>query len=272
MLNTNNPINQEVAPQLEESNFQNQQTNPLPITNNNQPPTPDQTKGSPMLNSTTLYQKFWMATTSIIMLVLALTYFPRLMLRPAQITAIGIGEVDFQPDEVSMIVTNVTTAVNSTETITKGEADTQALIFAAKTIAPDAEISKSFYQTAPATVATGQRIYQTANAFSIKFSNVSKASSMVQSLYADGATSVSNVTFSSTNKDVIEQEAREKAVADAKENAKEIAKASGKRLGRMMAISDDYKSASSTISSEGSNSDFSNVSISKSVSIIYEVW
>jgi uncharacterized protein len=231
-------------------------------------------KGS-MHNTPTLFQKFWMGLASIIMLVLALTYFPRLMLRPAQITAIGVGEVDFQPDEVTMVVTNVTTGVSSTETITTGDADLQALIFTAKNIAPDIEISKSFYQTAPASLATGQRYYQTANAFSIKSSDVSKASTIVQALYADGATSVSNVTFSSTNKEAIEQEAREKAVADAKSKAKEIAKAAGKRLGRMIAISDDYSGASSTISSSdatGGNSDFSNVSINKAVSIVYEIW
>ncbi len=100
------------------------------------------------------------------------------------------------------------------------------------------------------------------------------ASKMIKTLYGDGATSVTNIAFSSTNKEEVEQEAREDAVKNAKANAKRIAKASGKRLGRVVLIKDDNKAASGTVSSNknSTTSEFSNVSISKIVSIIYEVW
>ncbi|MBU0578549.1 SIMPL domain-containing protein [Patescibacteria group bacterium] len=239
------------------------------------PERPSSMFSSPNLLALTFYQKFWMAFATIIMLVLVVGYFPRLLIKPTQITSIGVGKVDFKPDEISMVVTKVTTGVNSTQVITQGDSEVQSLINTVKTIAPDVEINKSFYQITPTIGMSGQKIYQAANAFGIKFSDVTQASIMVQALYANEATSVSNVTFTSSTKEVVEQEARVKAVADAKTKAKEIAKASGKRLGRMVAISDDYKSAASAVSSSDSTatgSDFSNVSISKSVSIMYEVW
>lgn len=228
-----------------------------------------------MMSEITLWQKFWMGLATIIFVIFAISYFPRLLIKPAQITAIGVGEVDFQPDEVSMVISKGTLSDNSTQAITQGDAEAQSLINTVKTIAPDSEISRSFYQAAPTVGVTGKRVYQVANAFSVKFSDVSQASTMIQALYADGATRVSNVNFSSSVKEIIEQEAREKAVVDAKAKAKKIAKAAGKRLGRIVAISDDYRSANSTISSsdsavEGSN--FSNVAITKNVSIVYEVW
>ena len=98
---------------------------------------------------------------------------------------------------------------------------------------------------------------------------------MIKSLYIEGATSVSNVTFESTNKEEISQEARSLAVKNAKEEAKSIAKAAGKRVGKLISISDDNQEVSSTvtnINNQVDNANFSNVSIIKTVSVIYEIW
>lgn len=227
------------------------------------------------LQTLSLWQKFWMGLAALLLVVFAVTYLPRLIIKPARITAVGVGEVDFKPDEVRMVVTKASSGTDSTQVIGQGDADVQSLINTAKTVAPDAEVNKSFYRAAPSVGLTGQTTYHVANAFSLKFSDIDQASRMVQALYGDGATTVSDVQFTSADKETIEQEAREEAVKDAKMKAKKIAKAAGKRLGRMVTISDDYKQASSNVSSTGGSdagSDFSNVSLSKAISIIYEVW
>lgn len=229
------------------------------------------------------WQRFWMGIALVIVGYFALGYVFSLLFPPASLSVLGEGSVSVTPEKASMIVTRVNSSRDATRSIDEGEAGIQVLIDSAKSVAgEDAKIQKSFYQLSPVptqelvngavSVAT---IYQLANAFSVETTNVTRVNELVKTLYQDGATTVSNISFTTNNEIKTEQEARVLAVKDAREKAKQIAKSAGKRLGRMISIADDNLAASSTIGTGGDSAakgSLNTIDITKRVQVVYELW
>lgn len=264
MINTNfNPANQV-----------NPATTPAPqptVVASANPVAPSGLKGFFVRVSSTLVGKVVMGIA-----VLAVLYFGASVVFPkSSITVVGQGSYDFTPDEVSMVVSLVSTGTDPSQTINNGDVGIKVLLDAAKSIAgEDLEIKKAFYQAQPVSGLAGAANFQVVNAFSLKFSQVDKVSEMIKTLYANGATTISNVTFSSKDEVKIAREARKKAVADAREQASSLARASGKRLGRLVAITDDNQGASGSVASvaAGDEANLSNVAVSKTVSVMFYMW
>jgi len=208
-------------------------------------------------------------------LILALFFymmFSSIFSAPSTLTVIGKDTVSFDADTVSMVVTVVSGGTTASGAIDAGEKDVSSLISIAKTaVGGETEVKKAFYQVQPTITSRGSG-YQVANVFSLSFADVSKTNDVVKNLYDSGATTVNNVAFSVKDETSVSQEARKAAVDDAKVQAKSIAKASGKRLGKILSISDDNQGTSGSVASESSEgTDFSNVTITKVVSVVYEL-
>jgi len=101
---------------------------------------------------------------------------------------------------------------------------------------------------------------------------VTLANGLIKNLYANGATSITSIAFSPENKAEVEQQARDLAFQDAKEQATKMAKSVGKRLGRIISIADDQAEVEGTVSSAQGADGTSNIEISKQVSVVYEIW
>ncbi len=218
--------------------------------------------------------KLFLQIAAVIGIVLlAFTVVPRLVFRPSTLTVVGEGVLEFEAEKVSMIVTRADSGTDSVNTINEGDININLLIESAKGEAGiDAKITQAFYQVQPVALQSGVQ-YQAVNAFSLETSNVAATNQIIKTLYRDGATTISNVSFSSADKELTAQKARSLAVEDAKKEAKNIAKAAGKRLGRLVSISDDNQTSQSTISNVNpNNQSFSTVSTTKRVSVIYEIW
>ncbi len=231
-------------------------------------------KGDQMFTTLTTFQKFWILVTSLIIGYYASTvtlnwFFPR-----SSLNVVGVGKVSVVPEKVSFIVSRVNSGSDVVRMLNEGEAGIKSLINTTRSIAgTDAEIKKSFYRTVPPSGT--QTLYQVVNAFSVTANQVDKINELIKSLYLEGATTVSNVSFESSNKSLTEQQARELAVKDAKAQAQRIAKAAGKRLGKLISINDDNSSATSTIgtdSQSGAALSLDEIEIVKKVSVVYEVW
>jgi uncharacterized protein YggE len=206
---------------------------------------------------------------------------------PATITVVGTGSYDFEANQVSFIATNVNRATDPAEAIQTGQAEISDLEGTVQAITNDAKIKRAFYQIDPVNTESGPA-YQVVNAFSVETGQVDKINNLVQTLYANGATTVTNINFSHTEQEEMAQKAREAAVKNARAEAKRIAKSAGKRLGKMVTITDDQRQASSTVGSasqggqggeaggdgkDGSQTgSFKKVSIDKQVSIVYRIW
>ncbi len=221
--------------------------------------------------------RFWMMIGMLVVVYALLFIVPPMLFKPSTITVAGEGKLQVAPDQVSMIVTRVNSSTDVNRAVTEGEAGIRVLMDTATNVAgKTTEIKKSFYQLQPAPTAdkTGYR-YQVANAFSLTSKDVSKATELIKTLYQDGATTVSNISFIAKDQEKSEQLTRQFAVKNAKQQAEKIAAATGKRLGRLISISDDNAQSSSTIgtqSNDASGSAFDQIELSKRVSVMYELW
>lgn len=81
--------------------------------------------------------------------------------------------------------------------------------------------------------------YQVTQSYQVKIRDLDKASVIVDGLVSAGANQVTNVSFDFENRDKIMNEARAKAIADAKQKADDLRKQIGIRLGKIINYSDN---------------------------------
>ncbi|WP_315740687.1 MULTISPECIES: SIMPL domain-containing protein [unclassified Bradyrhizobium] len=81
--------------------------------------------------------------------------------------------------------------------------------------------------------------YRASNRVTIKVRDVAKVASVIDTLVAAGANDVGNIYFSVAEPSKLLDQAREKAVADARRKAEIYAKAAGVTLGQPLSISED---------------------------------
>ena len=181
------------------------------------------------------------------------------------ISVTGIADITAKPDSVSFVVTNVNLATDVSRGVVIGEVNIKKLIDITKELGgSDVEIKKTFYQVAE--VSSG---FSIANAFSVKTKKTENIDSLIEKLYTNGATTISNVTFKSDDVQKVETQLRQKVFQDAKDKALRIAKSSGKRLGKIVSITDDGTSNTSSIKDMQSSEGL--ISISKSISVVYQL-
>lgn len=195
---------------------------------------------------------------------------------PLPISVIGSGQSTAKAHEVSFIVTTISRSTDPVGAINEGQVGMKVLIDTATSIVgPDAEIKRSFYQVVPVAAGTTSS-YQVANAFSLKTTQVEKTNELVRSLYRDGAISITNLSFSPENREIVEAQARAKAVKNAYKQAQAIAKSIGKRVGKVISITDDNAPTGSTVGKNqqdsSSQSPFGEIEINKNVSVMYQLW
>lgn len=181
------------------------------------------------------------------------------------ISVTGVDEITAKPDSVSFVVTYVNLATDVSRGVAIGDVGIKKLIDITKENGgSDVEIKKTFYQVAE--VSTG---FSIANAFSVKTKKVENVESLIEKLYSNGATTISNVTFKSDDTKNVESQLRQKVFQNAHDKALRVAKSSGKRLGKIISITDDGTSNTSSIKDMQSNNDL--ISISKSISVVYQL-
>lgn len=205
-----------------------------------------------------------------------------LWLQPAVVTVVGTGKLQVEPAKVEMTVTRVDSSVDPVVAINQGENNTKILMDESKSLLMNPDIQRAFYQITP-TVIGGERLYQVVNVFRLTGDEPAKTSDLIKNLYTKGAVTITNVTFLPVEQTDVTQEARRLALQDAKEQAKRIARAAGKRVGRIVTITDDLNEAAGTVSSreelgaDGNPSDFigqapDKIEVTKVVSVTYELW
>ncbi|MDD3998971.1 MAG: SIMPL domain-containing protein [Candidatus Shapirobacteria bacterium] len=217
--------------------------------------------------------------TTIAIVLGAITLF-KMAFPSTQISVTGLGELSTKVNKVSMIVTKTNTSPLAANAIQTGEEGLNALIKEAKTIVgEEAEIQKSFYtisQNSGQQVVGTQLVtvsnFQVSNGFKITFNQIDKVNDLVKTLYTSGATSISNITFLPENEDEIEKEVRKLALKNARQEGRKIAASMGRILGRIKTVADDQAEISSTISSSQDSVGSGEMDISKSVSVVYELW
>lgn len=202
--------------------------------------------------------------------------------KPAVITVVGQGKLSIAPAKVEMTVSRVDSSVDPVVAVNQGETSVQLLIDESKKMLVDPDVQRAFYQITP-TIIGGDKLYQVVNVFKLTSYEPAKTSELIKTLYTKGAITIANVSFLPAEQEDVTQEARRLALKDAKEQAKKIAQAAGKRVGRIVTITDDLSEVSGTVASQQMGSsdapmlDFlaqapEKIEVSKVVSVTYEIW
>lgn len=84
--------------------------------------------------------------------------------------------------------------------------------------------------------------WQASNSITIKLKDISKASALTDLLNSSGATSVSGPNFAIEDRESSDAELLAKAIEDARTKADVMAKAGGRKLGKMITVSEGFSS------------------------------
>lgn len=147
-------------------------------------------------------------------------------------TVVGLGKLQVPADKA--VVSFSITAAGATESsaITQGEA-AYSRILAGLNQYGDLEISKNTYQIVPS---AGGGTVQYVNAARVSSSQPENIGQIVQYLYDNGASTVTQVRYVPEDQDEVEKDLRELAVKDTREKAKQMARAAGAGVGKLISI------------------------------------
>jgi uncharacterized protein YggE len=169
--------------------------------------------------------------------------------QPAMITVSGQAEIDSLPQiahfsaSVSEFAEDKDTAVNQVNTVMAqliaavkdfgiAEEDIQTQQVSVYEVS-DAGPEIMIYPPRP-----GRNGWQASNSIEITLRDIDQASAIADLLQGSGATGVSGPNFTMEDTDDLDAQLLEEAVADAREKAEVIARASGRRLGKVITVSE----------------------------------
>jgi uncharacterized protein YggE len=164
---------------------------------------------------------------------------------PAAISVTGEASVSVPPDLASVdagVATDAKTAREASDANNTSMAKVLAALKAANIDAKDIQTSRLSLQPQYAPNRSGPSPivgYRASNRVTVRIRDVSKVAGVIDTLVGAGANDIGNVNFEVSQASKLLDEAREKAVADARRKAEIYAKAAGVTLGTPLSISEE---------------------------------
>lgn len=223
-------------------------------------------------------------------------------------TVQGTGTVKAEPDQAEISFTVNKTAPKLQDAQDQANKATNAMVEAVKKLGVDKkDIKTSNYSSYP-NYATQDQVqpaqtmmlkirpetspqtiesYTVTENVTISISDQSKVNTVIDAVTKEGAENISgpNFTFSDTKQKSLQAQARDKAIADAKEKAQSLAQASGIRLGKLTSVQEGYgggigirpmlfdaKADTGTVSSAPTEINPGQNEVSDSVTLSYETY
>jgi uncharacterized protein len=163
---------------------------------------------------------------------------------PPAISVTGEGTVSVPPDRASVdagVASDAKTAREASEANNVAMAKVLAALKGAGIDEKDLQTARLSLQPQYAPNRTGPAAivgYRASNRVSIRLRDVSRIASVIDTLVGAGANDVGNISFSVSQASKLLDEAREKAVADARRKAEIYARAAGVTLGAPLNIAE----------------------------------
>jgi uncharacterized protein len=163
---------------------------------------------------------------------------------PPAISVTGEANISVSPDIAFVdagVATDAKTAREASEADNTAMAKVLAALKAANTEATDIQTSRLSLQPQYAANRGGPSPivgYRASNRVTVRIHDVSKVAGVVDTLVAAGANDIGNVAFEVSQASKLLDDARQKAVADARRKAEIYAKAAGVTLGAPLSISE----------------------------------
>ena len=164
---------------------------------------------------------------------------------PPAISVTGEAHISVPPDLASVdagVATDAKTAREASDTNNTAMAKVLAALKAANIDAKDIQTSRLSLQPQYAPNRGGPSPivgYRASNRVTVRIHDVSKVAGVIDTLVGAGANDVGNVSFSVSQASKLLDDAREKAVADARRKAEVYAKAAGVTLGAPLSIAEE---------------------------------
>jgi uncharacterized protein len=163
--------------------------------------------------------------------------------RPPSVTVTGSGEVSAPPDLARIAAGVVAEAPRAADAVKQTTSAMEKVVAALA----QAGIEKKYVQTsrfdvspvyadAPARGTPAVTAYRASNQVQVEVRGVDKVGAVLDALVAAGANEIGGISFGIAEPAPLEDEARKKAVADARRKAELYAAATGTALGRVLAI------------------------------------
>jgi uncharacterized protein len=164
---------------------------------------------------------------------------------PAAISVTGEASISVPPDLASVdagIATDAKTAREASESNNAAMAKVMTALKAANIDAKDIQTSRLSLQPQYAPNRSGPSPivgYRASNRVTVRIRDVSKVAGVIDTLVGAGANDIGNVNFEVSQASKLLDDARDKAVADARRKAEIYAKAAGVSLGTALSISEE---------------------------------
>lgn len=157
--------------------------------------------------------------------------------RPTLVTVMGEGRVETLPEMVKFTVS----VINNSSSPNIAVADNNRtmgdlLSYIKQAGVEDSDMVVSYVRVIPPSANLGLTTFQAVNAVDVTLGEISKFDNLVSTLYSVGASSISNIVFTTEDSSELEKRAIAEAIKDAKSKAGNTARTSRKRLGRMVSI------------------------------------
>ena len=165
--------------------------------------------------------------------------------RPPSVTVTGAGEVSAAPDEAHVSAGVVTEAPRAADAVREASAAMQKVLAALDAAGIDRkQVQTSRFDVSPVYADTPGRSrgtpeiagYRASNQVQVEVREIGKVGGVLDALVGAGANEIGGISFGIADPKPLQDEARKKAVADARRKAELYAQATGTTIGRVLAI------------------------------------
>ena len=158
-----------------------------------------------------------------------------------QITVIGTGEVKGTPDQATIQLGVQSQAQTSSAALADNNTKMEALLAKLKELGvADKDIQTSNFSISPTYGDDGQTVtgYQVNNSASVVIRNIATTGELLDSVVAAGSNSIYGISFGIGDTKMLQGQARNAAITDAKAQAQAMAQAAGGSVGQILSISE----------------------------------
>lgn len=165
--------------------------------------------------------------------------------RPPSVTVTGTGEVSAPPDAARIAAGVVSEAPRAADAVRQTNAAMQKVLAALDAAGVDRKhVQTSRFDVSPVYADTPGRMrgtpeiaaYRASNQVQVELRDIEKVGATLDALVGAGANEIGGIAFAIADPKPLQDEARKKAVADARRKAELYAQATGTALGRVLAI------------------------------------
>lgn len=159
-----------------------------------------------------------------------------------QVAVLGHGEVQARPDTATVQIGVETEAASAKEALAQNNAQAQALQQKlAELGVAEQDLQTSNFNIMPTYGADGRQVagYRVSNSVTVTIRQLGTAGALLDQVVQAGANSIYGISFSVADQQKLLEQARQKAVADAKARAGQLAAAGGAAVGDVLTISEN---------------------------------